>query len=120
MLDPSPFVESARELRAGVDEEDPRVVELVDELSAHSATFRRLWARHDVRVSAPASFGLDQPLVGPLVLKPERFAIIGTESQVLIVQHTEPGSPSERALQLLIEGRASHPRDLPTHPQRSS
>jgi hypothetical protein len=32
----------------GPDDGDPRIVELVNELSTGSETFRRLWARHDV------------------------------------------------------------------------
>jgi transcriptional regulator with XRE-family HTH domain len=94
---------AAARLRAlvGPDVDDPRLVELVGELSVRSDEFRRLWGRHDVDVSAPHVFGLNHPLVGPLELKPERFAIIGTDAQVLVVQHAEPGSPSERALGLL-------------------
>jgi transcriptional regulator with XRE-family HTH domain len=87
----------------GPDVEDPHLAELVGELSVRSDEFRRRWARHDIDVSAPLIFGLDHPLVGPLTLKPERFAIIGTNAQVLVVQHAEPGSPSERALKLLAE-----------------
>ena len=88
---------------AGPDVDDPALAELVGELSVRSAEFRRLWSRHDVQVSAPHVYGLDHPLVGPLELKLERFAIIGTDAQVLVVQHAEPGSPSERALSLLAE-----------------
>jgi hypothetical protein len=85
----------------GPDVEDPRLAELVGELSVRSDEFRRLWARHDVQVSAPRTHSFNHPLVGPLELKPERLSIIGTEGQVLIVHHAEPGSPSERALHLL-------------------
>jgi len=85
----------------GPDVDDPRLAELVGELSVRSDEFRRLWARHDIDVSAPLIFGLDHPLVGSLTLKLERFAIIGSDAQVLVVQHAEPGSPSERALKLL-------------------
>jgi transcriptional regulator with XRE-family HTH domain len=85
----------------GPDVDDPRLVELVGELSVRSDEFRRLWARHDIQFSAPRTHNFNHPLVGPLELKPERLAIIGTEGQVLIVHHAEPGSPSERALSLL-------------------
>ncbi len=85
----------------GPDVEDPRLVELVGELSVRSDDFRRLWARHDIQISAPRHHYFNHPLVGPLELKPERLAIIGTKGQVLIVHHAESGSPSERALSLL-------------------
>jgi transcriptional regulator with XRE-family HTH domain len=87
----------------GPDVDDSHLAELVGELSVRSDEFRRLWARHNIDVSAPLIFGLNHPLVGPLKLKPERFAIIGTSAQVLVVQHAEPGSPSERALKLLAQ-----------------
>ncbi len=95
---------AAARLRAlvGPHVDDPRLVELVGELSVRSDEFRRLWARHDVEVAAPSVFGYNHPLVGPIVLRPERFAIIGTDGQVLVVHHAEPGSDSERALDLLI------------------
>ncbi len=85
----------------GPDVDDPRLVELVGELSMRSDEFRRLWARHDIEVSAPPTHYFNHPLVGPLELKPERLAIIGAEGQVLVVHHAEPGSASERALRLL-------------------
>ena len=96
---------------AGPDVDDPALAELVGELSVRSAEFRRLWSRHDVQVSAPHVYGLDHPLVGPLELKLDRFAIIGTDAQVLVVQHAEPGSPSERALSLLAEMVAGERRE---------
>jgi transcriptional regulator with XRE-family HTH domain len=34
---------------AGLDPDDPRLIETVGELSVKSAEFRRLWARHDIR-----------------------------------------------------------------------
>jgi transcriptional regulator with XRE-family HTH domain len=94
---------AAARLRALVvpGEDDRDAAALVEELSAHSAPFRRLWARHDVEIRAPRSFGLDHPLVGPLTLTVDRFAIIGREGQTLAVWQAEPGSPSERALRRL-------------------
>jgi transcriptional regulator with XRE-family HTH domain len=82
----------------GPDVDDPGLAELVGELSARSDEFRRLWARHDIRVTAADRQIFNHPLVGTIELQPERLAIIGTEGQVLIVCHAEPGSPSERAL----------------------
>ncbi len=94
---------AAARLRAlvGPDVDDPQLAELVGELSVRSDEFRQLWARHDIDATAPHIFGLDHPLVGPVTLKPERFAVVGTEAQVLVVHHAEPGSSSARALNLL-------------------
>jgi transcriptional regulator with XRE-family HTH domain len=86
----------------GADVDDPRLGELVGELSGRSDEFRRLWARHDIQVTAAARRQVfNHPLVGPLELQPVMLAIVGTEGQVLVVRHADPGSPSERALTLL-------------------
>ena len=88
----------------------PRLGEIVSDLSVRSDSFRRLWARHDIQVPAARSTIFDHPLVGPLELQPERLAILGTEGQLLIVCHAEPGSPSERALLRLAGMVAGEPR----------
>ncbi|HEY5413436.1 MAG TPA: helix-turn-helix transcriptional regulator [Gemmatimonadaceae bacterium] len=87
----------------GPDVEDPRLRELVGDLSARSDEFRHLWARHDILVPAARSTVFDHPLVGTLELQPERLAILGAAGQLLIICHAEPGSPSERALIRLAE-----------------
>jgi transcriptional regulator with XRE-family HTH domain len=86
---------------AGADLEDPRLVELVGELSLKSDDFRRLWARHDVREKAAGTKRFVHPMVGELVLGYESFAVAGTPGQLLVGYHAEPGSASERALALL-------------------
>ena len=83
---------------AGGDLDDPRLSELVAELSVRSDEFRRLWARQDIQVPTARPTIFDHPLVGTLELQPERLAILGTEGQLLIVCHAEPGSPSEQRL----------------------
>ncbi|WP_433461147.1 helix-turn-helix domain-containing protein [Micromonospora sp. CA-248212] len=83
-------------LRAQVD--DPRLTELVDELTAGSELFRRLWARHDVTARAGGGLRVFRhPQVGELELRYEKLTISGT-TQSLVVYHAEPGSPSARSL----------------------
>lgn len=94
------FVGRLRAL-VGADVDDPRLAQLVGELSRRSDEFRRLWARHDIEVTAARRQIFNHPLVGSLELEPVMLAIIGTEGQVLVVRHADPGSPSERALALL-------------------
>jgi hypothetical protein len=82
--------------------EDPRLTELVGELSIKSDAFRRLWARHDVRAQiGDGIHRIQHPQVGPLELRYDKFAIAGAADQMLVVYHADPGSPSERALALL-------------------
>lgn len=85
----------------GTDVDDPGVTSLVGELSLGSEDFRRLWARHDVRPLAGGTVRMWHPEVGGLELRREKLGVGGTDGQLLVVHHAEPGSPSARALALL-------------------
>jgi transcriptional regulator with XRE-family HTH domain len=85
----------------GPDVHDPRLHELVGELSVRSERFRRLWARYEVRPKRGGTARIDHPLVGPLELSYEKLPIPDTDRQTLGVYHAEPGSPSAEALALL-------------------
>jgi transcriptional regulator with XRE-family HTH domain len=102
-------VDTVASLRAtaGSDLDDPRLTDLVGELSLKSPEFRRLWARHDVRIKTRGTKRFVHPMVGDLTLGFESLAINGSPGQTLAVYHAEPGSPSERALALL--GSAATP-----------
>ncbi|MFI6875761.1 helix-turn-helix transcriptional regulator [Streptomyces sp. NPDC050400] len=86
---------------AGPDVDDPRLVEIVGELSVRSERFRKLWARQDVKHKATGTSLLQHPQVGPLELRYEKLLIPGTEGQTLVTYHTLPGSDSEERLHLL-------------------
>ncbi len=101
---------------AGPDIEDPRLDELVSELSVRSERFRRLWARHDIEVAGTPTRTFNHPLVGTVELKVERLAIISAEGQLLIVHHADPGSPSERALAHLAGLAAANIGSAPRTP----
>jgi MmyB-like transcription regulator ligand binding domain len=98
-------------LRASVgpDLDDPRLTELVGELSLKSVEFRRLWARADVREKKHGVKRYAHPLVGALTLRYESFAVGGSAGQMLVVYHAEPGSATERALALLTSMAAEEP-----------
>jgi transcriptional regulator with XRE-family HTH domain len=86
---------------AGADSGDPRLAELVAELSIESEHFRRLWSRHDVARRAGGPALLHHPRVGDLELDREKLHIAGTDDQMLVVYHAEPGSASSRVLAAL-------------------
>jgi hypothetical protein len=88
-------------LLVGPDVDDPRLNELVGELSVRSERFRQLWARHDARPKRGGTTRIDHPLVGPLDLSYERLPIPDTDRQTLAVYHAAPGSASAQALALL-------------------
>ncbi|RWZ46186.1 XRE family transcriptional regulator [Labedella phragmitis] len=83
------------QLRAdiGTDDRDPRYQALVGELSLRSEQFRRLWARHDVRIGGSDSAIVEHPEWGEIRLRREKLAMVGTDL-VLVIYHADPGSRS--------------------------
>jgi transcriptional regulator with XRE-family HTH domain len=96
----------------GPDIDDPRLNELVGELSVRSERFRQLWARHDVRPKRSSATRIDHPVVGPLELSYEKLPIPDTDRQMLSIYHAEPGSPSAQALALLLTTAAEEPEPV--------
>jgi transcriptional regulator with XRE-family HTH domain len=85
----------------GSDVDDPRLVELVGDLSVRSERFRQLWARHDVRPRRGRTLLLTHPQVGDIELKKNKLTIGGTDSMTLVVYHAVPGSRDAELLALL-------------------
>ncbi|MEV6115337.1 helix-turn-helix transcriptional regulator [Streptomyces sp. NPDC052109] len=108
----------------GGDVDDPRIVQLVGELSLASDTFRRLWARHDVTALAGGSMRLRHPRLGMLELRREKLPISDSGGQILAVYHAEPGSETARALESLVPptvteaGRGAEPTPELREPER--
>ncbi|SDL38451.1 helix-turn-helix domain-containing protein [Nonomuraea jiangxiensis] len=97
----------------GSDVDDPRIVQLVGELSLASEPFRRLWARHDVTALAGGSMRLRHPRVGMLELRREKLPISDSGGQILAIYHAEPGSESARALDSLDAAAAGEASRTP-------
>jgi transcriptional regulator with XRE-family HTH domain len=103
---------------AGADTDDPRLVELVGELSLRSDRFRTLWARQDVKHKGTGTSLFNHPQVGPLELNYERLLIPGTGMQALVTYHAQPGSDSEERLRLLHSITTTDP-DPKRHPDEA-
>ncbi|HEY3712050.1 MAG TPA: helix-turn-helix transcriptional regulator [Amycolatopsis sp.] len=86
---------------AGLDPDDPLLIETVGELSVKSPEFRRLWARHDIRQKTKETKRFHHRLVGGLTLHYESLTVNSAPGQQLVVYQADPGSPSEEALALL-------------------
>jgi transcriptional regulator with XRE-family HTH domain len=87
---------------AGPDVNDPRLAELVGELSLKSADFRELWSRHDVLPQAGRGVHrMRHPLVGDLELSYDKFFLASADRQMLVIYQAEPGSRSGEALTFL-------------------
>lgn len=87
----------------GTDVDDPRIAQLVGELSLGSEHFRRLWARHDVRGLGGGAARLDHPRLGMLELSREKLPVGDSGGQLLVIYHAEPGSATAAALRALLD-----------------
>ncbi len=92
---------AALRANVGPDIDDPRLTELVGELSLRSEEFRQLWARHDARPKSTGTTTMHHPQVGRLELSYTKFPIPDTDRQTLSIYHAAPGTASERALAVL-------------------
>jgi len=81
--------------------EDPRILELVGELSVRSGEFRSLWAREYTRVPPYEVKQMYHSGVGELELRHEALNIRSAPGQQLVILQAEPGSPSADRLSLL-------------------
>ncbi|GAB1820536.1 helix-turn-helix domain-containing protein [Herbidospora sp. RD11066] len=90
------------QLRTAVaaDPDDPYLLDLVAELTAHSADFRRIWALHEVQTRGNEVKELRHPRLGDLTLSWEVLSVSGT-GQKFVVLAADPDSPSDQALREL-------------------
>ena len=93
---------SALRASVGPDVDDPRLTELIGELSLKSPEFRRLWARHDVKPHTGGGVHrMQHPQVGELELHYDKFHLADADRQMLTIYQAAPRSRSEQALKLL-------------------
>ncbi|MDR6612905.1 helix-turn-helix transcriptional regulator [Leifsonia sp. 1010] len=106
----------------GSDVDDPRIAQLVGELSLGSEHFRKLWARHDVRGLGGGAARLDHPRLGMLELSRQKLPIGDSDGQLLVIYHAEAGSASAAALRELraTTSAASAATPAEASPARSS
>jgi transcriptional regulator with XRE-family HTH domain len=101
-------------LDAGRRPRDAKLAALVGELSIADETFRRLWARHDVREKAFGRKLYRHPVVGELDLRWEALAVTGDPDLLLVTFVADPGSATAERLALLASWTADAPGIQPT------
>lgn len=85
------------------DPGDPRLAELVEELSVLDADFRRWWSDHQVAVRRHGVKELHHPTVGALTLEWDTLICATDPEQQLVFFSARSGSPSQRRLSALVE-----------------
>lgn len=89
------------------DPRDPRLAQLVGELSVLDTDFRRWWSDHQVAVRSRGVKDFHHPIVGDLTLDWDSLSSTDDPEQQLISWSAEPGSPSAERLQLLASWAAT-------------
>ena len=100
-------------LLQGQSPDDPRIRQVVEELSAASPEFVEMWARHEARAKRLASKRFHHREVGDLTLWINAFDVRSSPGQELVVYHAEPGSTSAEALALLGTLAATRAHEAP-------
>lgn len=89
---------------AGADIAHPRMVQLVDQISASSPHFQELWARGDVDAQPIGRRRIKHPTVGLLDVSFAKLDVPGPTRVQLVVYYGDPGSESEAKLAQLGAG----------------
>ncbi len=88
--------------------EDPRLIELVGELSMRDKQFSRWWGEHHVAARTVGTKTLHHPVVGELVLEWDTLTANTDPDphQHLTVWTAAPGSPTHERLRILASWAA--------------
>ena len=88
--------------------DDPRLAELVGDLSIKDAQFRQWWAGTHVAVKRRGRRTYNHPVVGEITLGWDALTSDAEPDQQLVVYTAEPGSRSQQALRELAAWAAEH------------
>ena len=91
----------ALRLAYGLDANDARLNELIQQLLSESDAFTELWERHEPQGKSHEAKSLNHPDVGMLTLSYQALDVREAAGQQLIVYYAESGSRSATALKLL-------------------
>ena len=96
---------------AGRDPHDPRMHDLIGELSTRSNEFRRRWSSHDVRLHGAGTKRFHHTAVGVMDLAYESMDMLSDPGLTLTIYAAEPASRTAEALALLASWTTPQPKD---------
>ena len=88
--------------------DDPRLAELVGELSIRDAQFRQWWAGTHVAAKRRGTRRYNHPVIGEITLEWDALTSDAEPDQQLVIYTAQPGSRSEPALRQLAAWAAEH------------
>ena len=103
-------------VQAGLNPDDPALVELIGRLSTRSAEFRIRWAANNVRAHRSGVKRFHHPLIGHIALPTESMIVTGATDHTVTVFAPRPGTPEHDALRLLASWNADRPTEVPGTP----
>jgi transcriptional regulator with XRE-family HTH domain len=95
-------------VQAGLNPEDPALVELVGQLSTRSEEFRTRWAANNVRAHRAGVKLFNHSVIGQVALPAETMTITASPDHIITVFAPQPGTPEHDALRLLASWNAEH------------
>ena len=102
-------------MASGQYPDDPQLAALVGELTVKSPEFAAMWAAHRVKAGGDAVYEMRHPVVGAMTVTQQ--ALHTETGEAVVVATTEPDSPSQAAMTLLVHsvvtGRAGASADVP-------
>ncbi|MEV5892564.1 helix-turn-helix domain-containing protein [Nonomuraea fuscirosea] len=106
---------SSLRMAAGAYPDQPRLQELVGELSVRDADFRTWWSQHLVTLNSFGHSAVRHPAVGRFSLDWQVLTSVDDQEQAIVLMTTPPGGPDHAAIQRLDLWAAD--QDLqPSHP----
>ncbi|MEX5635188.1 helix-turn-helix transcriptional regulator [Parafrankia sp. FMc2] len=97
----------ALRIAATRDPHDPRLMNLVSDLSLSSEPFRTWWDSHEVFVHRHGTKRFRHPAIGELELAHEALELPGEETLIIVTYTAEAGTPSGDGLELLASWAAA-------------
>lgn len=89
-------------LSAGRQPDDPRLQNLIGELSIHSGSFQLLWALGDAREKREGAVRMNHPLAGRLEFDYESLSVAAAPDCSVLTYLPRPGSGTTEAIQDLL------------------
>uniref|UniRef100_UPI003F49914F helix-turn-helix domain-containing protein n=1 Tax=Nonomuraea sp. CA-252377 TaxID=3240003 RepID=UPI003F49914F len=106
---------SSLRMAAGAYPDQPRLQEIVGELSVRDADFRTWWSQHLVTVHPFGRSRVHHPIAGTFDLDWQALANVDDHEQIIVLITTHPDSPDHAAIRRLASW-ASEQGLQPSHP----